>query len=61
MVASEDLLVNAFAKFLAADLSIDRAGFGLFGIIDQLMNTILQHANFQMIHYHTIACYHVAS
>jgi len=26
------LLVSAFAKFLAADMSIDRARFGLFGI-----------------------------
>ncbi len=32
MLALEDLLVNAFAKFLAAGLSIDRARFGLFGI-----------------------------
>lgn len=32
MQTLEKLLVNAFAKFLAADLSIGRARLGLFGI-----------------------------
>ena len=32
MDALDELIVNAFAKFLAADLSTDRARFGLFGI-----------------------------